>query len=54
MPVWLSRQEEVLTVGFNEPGLLGIVFNSDNRRMFGYYHGSYQQYFPGTARTQEA
>ncbi len=35
--------------------VLGIVFNSDNRPMFGYYHGYYKQYFPRTAgATQEA
>ena len=34
--------------------VLGIVFNSDNRPMFGYYHGYYKQYFPRTAGVVEA
>jgi capsular exopolysaccharide synthesis family protein len=34
--------------------VLGIVFNSDDHPMFGYYHSYYRQYFPSTSVAQEA
>lgn len=35
--------------------VIGLVFNNDDRPMFGYYHGYYKQYFPGTSNVaQEA